>query len=156
METIKFIDEIIQTNEKAFQFSYEKQHIKPRDICYNYMNIFECFDKIVNLFMDYDPNTESEFTAYFDCYKYRNNFHDPLIIFPLKENKMKKYNTDFFSCYMHHLLVVEWENYLKSKEIKKLPFKLISLAFCNDCTAKIMDRDDIALVFAVDRFYKDH
>ena len=56
---------------------------------------------------------------------------------------------------MHHLLLVEWENYLKSKEIKELPFKLIGLGNSIDFKAKIIDSDDIALIFSVDRFYKD-
>lgn len=155
METIKFIDEIIESNEKTFQFGYEKHHIKPRDTCYSYTNIFECFDKIVNLFNDYDPNVECEFTAFFNGYKYRNQFHDPLIIFPLKENKMEEYKYNIFKCYMRHLLIVEWENYLKSKGIKELPFKLINLGSSIDFTAKIIDSDDIALIFSVDRFYKD-
>ena len=155
METIKFIDEVIESNEKEFQFSHETRIIKPRAIYYSYTNIFECFDKIINLFNNYDPNTKSEFTAYFDCYKYRNHFHDPLIVFPLKQNKMEKYKQNIFNCYKHYLLIVEWENYLKSKEIKELPYKLINLGSSIDFTAKIIDPDDIALIFSVDRFYKD-
>ena len=154
METIKFIDEIIKHNDKELEFNREKT--KARESIYSYTNIFECFDKIVNLFNNYDPDTESEFTAFFNCYRYRNQFHDPLIIFPLKENKMEKYKQNIFICYTHHLLIVEWENYLKSKEIKELPFKLISLGEFIDFTTKIMDNDDIALIFSVDRFYKDH
>lgn len=153
METIKFIDEIIQTNEKEFEFYHEK--IKVKGVCYNCMTIFECFDKIVNLFISYDPDTKSEFTAYFDCYKPRRHFHDPLIIFPLNENGMKEFKEDIVQCFEHYMLIVEWENYLKAKGIKELPFKLINLAFYNECVAKIMDHDDIALVFSVDRFYKD-
>ena len=155
METIKFIDNVIQSNDEEFKFAHEKQTIKPRDTCYSYTNIFECFDKIVNLFKNYDPNTKSNFTAFLDCYRHRNHFHDPLIIFPLKQNKMEKYKQNIFNCYIHHLLIVEWENYLKSKEIKELPFKLINLCNSIDLTAKIMDPDDIALIFSVDRFYKD-
>lgn len=155
METVKFIDEIIQSNNRKYEFCHEKQKIKMRDYCYNYTNIFECFDKIVNLFNNYDPNVECEFTAFFDGYKYRNHFHDPLIIFPLKENKMYEYRQDIFSCYIHQLLIVEWENYLKSKEIKELPFKLINLGRFDDFTAKIMDYNDMALIFSVDRFYKE-
>ena len=156
METIKFIDEVIESNEKAFQLGYEKHDIKPRDTCYSYTNIFVCFEKIVKLFKNYDPNTECKFTAYFDCYIHRRHFHDPLIIFPLKENGMEKYKYNIFKCYMNHLLIVEWENYLKFKEIKELPFKLINLGSSIDFTAKIMNPDDIALIFSVDRFYKDH
>lgn len=155
METIKFIDEIIESNEKALQLGYEKHCIKPRDTCYSYTNIFECFDKIIKLFKNYDPNTESEFTAFFNCYRYRDQFHDPLIIFPLKENGMEKYKCNIFKCYMNRLLIVEWENYLKFKEIKELPFKLINLGSSIDFTVKIMDSDDIALIFSVDRFYKN-
>ena len=154
METIKFIDEIIKHNDKEFEFNREKT--KARETIYNYTNIFECFDKIINLFNNYDPDTESDFTAFFNCYRHRDQFHDPLIIFPLKENKMEKYKQNIFTCYIHHLLIVEWENYLKSKEIKELPFKLISLGEFIDFTVKIMDSDDIALIFSVDRFYKDH
>ena len=154
MKTIKFIDEVIRYNDKEFEINCEK--IKARPTNYSYTNIFECFDKIVDLFNNYDPDTESEFTAFFNCYRYRNQLHDPLIIFPLKENDMKKYIQNIFSCYMHHLLIVEWENYLKSKEIKELPFKLIGLGNSIDFKAKIIDSDDIALIFSVDRFYKDH
>ena len=93
---------------------------------------------------------------FFNCYRYRNQFHYPLIIFPLKENKMEKYKQNICTCYIHHLLIVEWENYLKSKEIKELPFKLISLGESIHFTTKIIDNDDIALIFSVDRFYKDH
>ena len=153
METIKFIDEIIRYNDKEFEINCEK--IKARPTNYSCTNIFECFDKIVNLFNNYDPDTESEFTAFFNFYRYRDQLHDPLIIFPLKENGMKKYIQNIFSCYMYHLLIVEWENYLKSKEIKELPFKLIGLGNSIDFKAKIIDSDDIALIFSVDRFYKD-
>jgi len=157
METIKFIDEIIESNDKEFELQCKIGLHNVRVNCYNYMNIFECFDKIVNLFNNYDPNVECGFTAFFNCYKYRNNFHDPLIIFPLKENKMEKYVKDIIRCHFHHLLVVEWENYLKSKEIKELPFKILNLGFSKEMTVKeVMDPDDVALIFNVDRFYKDH
>ena len=68
---------------------------------------------------------------------------------------MEKYKCNIFKCYTNRLLIVEWENYLKFKEIKELPFKLINLGSSIDFTAKIMDSDDIALIFSVDRFYKN-
>lgn len=151
MESIDFIDEAIKTviiNERLPKTL--DGFLKSK---YDSKKVHECFDKIVEMVKNYNKEKPAEFTAIFNCYKYRNNLHESIVSFPLFNNSLEQYIGDIENCDMTRMLVIEWEEYLKSKGMENFPMKLIAFAPWTDFTVVLYENAKY-LVFDIDRHYK--
>ena len=150
MESIDFIDEAITKviNERLPKsldgFLRSRYDSKP---------VHECFDKIVEMVKNYDSEKPAEFTAIFNHYKYRNNIHESIVSFPLFKNGLERYIGAIKKCNTNRMLVIEWEDYLKSKGMENFPMKLIAFAPWTDFTSVPYEKEKY-LVFDIDRHYK--
>ena len=154
MKSIDFADEVIEvTNTICKDFT---THLKSISKNYSQVAIKKCFDKIVNLFENYDRNKPSEFSAYLNCLK-DDKFDDPIVVFPLRENNMEIFIDNIIACDKDNLLIIEWMYYLEKNNIEWFPFHLVGIGKrgdFNNIDFSPNKENEISIIFRVDRKYK--
>lgn len=156
MRSIDFADEAIEITNEAYKFVMK--HFKSISRNYSQESVEKCFDKIVNLFKNYDRNKPCEFYAYLNCIK-NDKFDDPIVVFPLRKNDMETFIKDIVECDKSNLLIIEWMHYLKKHNIEWFPFHLVDIGkrgYFNDIEFPPNNVDEISMIFRVDKRYKSH
>ena len=154
MKSIDFADEVIETTNETYK-KFMKQF---KNISRNYSqeSVEKCFDRIVNLFKNYDRNKPCEFNAYLNCIK-NDKFDNPVVVFPLRENDMETFIEDIVECDKSNLLIFEWTHYLKKHDIEWFPFHLVDIrkrGDFNDIEFPPNNVNEISIIFYVDKNYK--
>lgn len=149
MKSIDFADDVIETTNETYK-AFMK-YFKDVSRKYSQEDNEKCFDKIVDLFKNYNRNKPSEFTAYLNCLKY-DKFDDPIVVFPLRENNMEIFIENIVECNKANLLIIEWMYYLEKHNIEWFPFHLVGIGVRGDFN--VIDFppnkvDEISMIFRV-------